>query len=72
MLQMLASLETLEVRKTHTVTMIMGKKDVCKCEYRKMTQLSEKKGAFYNMRGIFEPHDIDSLNCAIKHAAGRQ
>ena len=72
MLQMLASLEALEVRKTHTVTMIMGKKDLSRCEYRKMTQLSEKKGAFYNMRGFFGPHDFDNLNCAIKHAAGRQ
>ena len=39
---MLASLEILEVRKIHTVTMMMDTKDVSRDESRKMAQLPEK------------------------------
>ena len=40
--QILVSLEMLQVRKIHTVTMMMGTNDVSRGESRKMTKLPEK------------------------------
>ena len=66
MTQMLASLEMLEVRKNHTVTMMMGTNVVSRGESRKMTMMPEKESCFLQELRIY----LDPTKFAIQFDAG--
>ena len=51
--KMLASLEMLEMRNIHTVTMMMGTNKLSRGKSRKMTQLTEKMSCFFQETRIF-------------------
>ena len=66
MTQMLASLEMLEVRKIHTVTLIMGTNDVSRGESRKMMRLPEKVNCILEELRIYLDHSVITI-CMVPY-----
>ena len=64
--QLLASLEMLEVRKIHTVTILMGTNDVSRGDWRKITMLPEKVSCLLQEVWIYLDHTILMICTAIK------